>query len=51
MFTSEADYGWNAIHENPPTNLPKPLPPHQHEEGFDDRCGLCCYLRELAQER
>jgi hypothetical protein len=37
--------------ENPPFNLPKPLPPHQHEDGFDARCGLCTYLRELAQER
>jgi hypothetical protein len=33
---------------NPPLNLPKPLPPHQHEHGFDGRCGLCMYLRELA---
>jgi len=37
--------------ENPPFNLPKPLPSHQHENGFDSRCGLCNYLRELAQER
>ena len=36
---------------NPPPNAPKPLPPHQHDNGFDSRCGLCCYLRELSKER
>jgi hypothetical protein len=37
--------------DNPKFNLPKALPPHQHDSGFDARCGLCAYLHQLAQER
>jgi hypothetical protein len=36
---------------NPPFNMPKPLPPHVHDAGFDARCGLCQYLRELSREQ
>jgi hypothetical protein len=25
-------------------------PPLQHEDGFDSRCGLCCYLRQQAHK-
>ena len=41
----------DASHDNPPFNLPKPLPPHQHDYGYDPRCGLCEYLQQLARER
>lgn len=57
MFCSEAmerwrETGWDPISGvNPPPNLPKPLPPHQHDDGFDARCGLCLHLRELAREQ
>jgi hypothetical protein len=36
---------------NPPFNLPEPLPPHEHENGHDARCGLCQLLSELARSR
>jgi hypothetical protein len=51
FFSDPSDYERDATHDNPPFNLPKPLPPHEHEQGFDARCGLCLYLRELAQQR
>lgn len=41
----------DASHDNPEPNLPKPLPPHQHENGYDPRCGLCENLREISRGR
>jgi hypothetical protein len=57
MFCSEIlerwrETGYDPISGvNPPPNLPAPLPPHQHEQGYDDRCGLCNYFQELSQEQ
>lgn len=61
---SEADYrrgvGWcyeilgptrDSSHDNPALNMPKPLPRHVHDNGYDSRCGLCQHLQELARER
>jgi hypothetical protein len=39
----------DASHDNPEPILPTPLPPHQHERGYDARCGLCEYLQEIAR--
>jgi len=38
---------------NPPLVIGKPVPfRHFHEPpGYDLRCGLCCYLREIARQR
>jgi toxin HigB-1 len=49
-YWREAGYDPTAG-ESPPFNLPKPLRPHQHENGFDSRCGLCNHSRAPAQER
>jgi hypothetical protein len=56
MFCSETLERWRecgydpTTGVNPPFNMPKPLPPHQHENGYDPRCGLCEHLREIARE-
>lgn len=41
----------DSSHDNPSLNMPKPLPPHVHDNGYDSRCGLCQYLAELSRER
>jgi hypothetical protein len=57
MFCSETlqrwrDSGYDAVTGvNTPYNLPKPLSPHQHENGYDSRCGLCQHLAELSRSR